>query len=128
MMTTRTHVHYITNKITLGMLISGKSHSQVESCNYWVSLETLDFARVCTFYRRNQSWIAGEGGRPRCCPWPMPGCHRLIDIAGSGAPKTSQNGRGRGLQGERDGGMQWSIGPQTTGWGNRRLPSSDAAE
>ena len=31
------------------MLISGKSHSWVESRNFWVSVETLDFARVCTF-------------------------------------------------------------------------------
>ena len=31
------------------MLISGKSHSWAESRNFWVSVETLDFARVCTF-------------------------------------------------------------------------------
>ena len=117
MMTTRTHLHYITYKLTLGILIPGKSHSQVESCNYWVSIETLDFTRVCTFYRRDQSWIPAERERPRCCPRPMPGRHWSINIAGSSVPKTSQNGRGRGLQGERDREAQWSIGPRTTSRG-----------
>jgi len=32
----------------------------------------------------------------------MQGPHRSIDIVGSGAPKMSQNSRGRGLQGEHD--------------------------
>ena len=46
-------------------------HSQLRTLQF----ETLDFARVRTFYRRNRSWIAGVGvnggGRspdsPRCC-------------------------------------------------------------
>jgi len=41
------------------MLIPGKSHSRVERRNSRISIETLDFARVCTFCRRDQSWIAG---------------------------------------------------------------------
>jgi len=41
------------------MLIPGKSHSRVERRNSRISNETLDFARVCTFCRRDLSWIAG---------------------------------------------------------------------
>ena len=37
------------------MSIPGKSHSRV-------SIESLDFARVRTFYRRDRSWIAGVEG------------------------------------------------------------------
>ena len=40
------------------MLIPGKSHSRVESRNSRVSIQTFDFARVRTFYWRDQSWIA----------------------------------------------------------------------
>jgi len=43
----------------LGMLNPRKSHSRAESRNSWVSIETLDFARVRTFYRHDGSWIAG---------------------------------------------------------------------
>jgi len=43
----------------LGMLIPRKSHSRAESRNSWVSIDTLDFAQVRTFYRHDGSWIAG---------------------------------------------------------------------
>jgi len=108
------------------MLIPRKSHSQV-------SIQTLDFARIRTFYWRDLSWIAGvgvRGGRlpagPRRHSWPMWGPHRSIDIAGSGAPETSQNGRGRGLQGARPGKCNGRSAPR---WrtGNRCPPPSDAA-
>jgi len=42
-----------------GLLIPQKSHSRVESCNSPVSIETLDFVRIRTFYRRDRSWIVG---------------------------------------------------------------------
>ena len=34
----------------LGMLIPGKLHSRVKRWNSWVSIKTVDFARVCTFW------------------------------------------------------------------------------
>jgi len=40
----------------LGMLIPGKSHSRDESRNSQVSIETLDFARGCSF-----TWVIGVG-------------------------------------------------------------------
>jgi len=43
------------------MLISGKLHSRVKSRNSRASVETLDFAQVCTFFRRDRSWIASGG-------------------------------------------------------------------
>jgi len=104
------------------MLIPRKSHSRVESHNSRVSIQTLDFTRVHTFYRHDRSWIAGRdakggGGRspagPQRCYQMMLGPHRSIDIAGGDAPKTSQNGRG-GLQGSTTGEAQWMIGPRTT--------------
>jgi len=45
------------------MLIPGKSHSWVKRCNSQVSIETLDFAQLCTFYQRDRSRIAGGGAR-----------------------------------------------------------------
>ena len=36
-------------------------HSRVERCNSQVSVETLDFTQVCTFYRHDWTWIAGRG-------------------------------------------------------------------
>jgi len=56
----------------------------------------------------------------------MPGPHRSIDIAGDGAPKTLQNGRGRGLQGERDRESTMADQPPDDGRGNRRPPPSNA--
>ena len=44
----------------------------------------------------------------------------------SGAPETSQNGRGRGLQGERDRGSTMTDRPLDDGPGNRLLRPSDA--
>jgi len=67
-------------------------------------------------------WPAG----PRYCSQPMPGPHRSIDIAGDGAPKTSQNGRGRRLQGERNRESIMADQPPDGGRGNRRPPPSDA--
>ena len=49
------------NDWQLGMLILGKSHYRVERCNCPVSIKTLDFAQVRTFYQRDRSWIAGGG-------------------------------------------------------------------
>ena len=43
------------------MLIPGKPHSRGKSRNSWVSIKTLDFARVST--RRDGSWIASRGAR-----------------------------------------------------------------
>jgi len=107
------------------MLIPGKSHSRVDSRNSLVSIETLDLARVqCTVYWRDRSWIAcvgargGGAGRSPCCSWPMPGPHRSINIAGYGAPETSQNGWG--LRGERDRGRAMADQPADDGPGNRR--------
>ena len=47
------------------MLISGKSHSRVESHRSRVSTETLDFVREHTFYGYDRSWVAGEGTKRR---------------------------------------------------------------
>jgi len=52
----------------------------------------------------------------------MPGPHRLIEIAGGGMPKTSQNGRGKGLQGEHNQKSTMADRPQDGGPGNRRPP------
>jgi len=60
----------------------------------------------------------GEGaiaGRSPCCSRPMPGPYRSINIAGCGAPETSQNGWR--LRGSATGDVQWPIGPRTTGRG-----------
>jgi len=46
------HTHYTLDCRDVN---SQKSHSRV-------STESLDFARVRTFYRRDLSWIAGVGG------------------------------------------------------------------
>jgi len=48
-------------RFNLGMLISGNSHSRVESRSSRVSIETLDFTREHTFYGCDRSWVAGEG-------------------------------------------------------------------
>jgi len=56
----------------------------------------------------------------------MTGPHRSIDIAGSGAPETSQNGWERGYRGSATGEAQWPIGPRTAGQGIVG-PRSDAA-
>jgi len=106
-------------------------HSQLHTLRF----ETLDFARVRTFYRRDWSWIEGmcaKGGSPagsRRCSRLMPGPHRSIDIAGSGAPKTSQNGRARGLLRERDRECGMADQPLDDGPGHRRapFPTSDAS-
>ena len=36
-------------------------NSRVERCNSRVSVETLDFTQVCTFYRHDWTRIAGRG-------------------------------------------------------------------
>jgi len=104
-----------------------KSHFQVESSNSRVSIKTLNFTRVLTFYQRDWSWITGDGAGgsptgPRRCSWPMRRPHRSIDIASSGAPKTSQNGRGKWLQGERDQGSAMADRPRMAGWGMQPAP------
>jgi len=75
---------------------------------------------TCTYL--SPAWSESDRGRgceggvivgwPRRCSLLMLGPHRSIDIAGSGAPETSQNGRG--ATGEMwSGEVQWLIGP---GW------------
>ena len=65
------------------MLIPGKSHSRVESRNFRVSIETLDFARVRTFYQRDRCGMASggaRGGNYRLVPDSVPGrCGDPID-------------------------------------------------
>jgi len=69
------------------MLIPGKPHSRGKSRNSWVSIKTLDFARVST--RRDGSWIASRGTKggsptgPRRCSRPMPGPHRCLQTIDS---------------------------------------------
>ena len=53
--------HYSGFRFPLGIFIPEKSHSRVERLNFGVSIETLDFARVHTFYQRDRSRIAGRG-------------------------------------------------------------------
>jgi len=56
----------------LGMLIPGKSHSRDESRNSQVSIETLDFARVCSFTCViGVGSPAGGGHRPDPEPFPV---------------------------------------------------------
>ena len=50
----------------LGMLLPGKSHFQVERCNSQVLIETLNYARVRTFYRHDRRRIAGRGLKGGC--------------------------------------------------------------
>jgi len=59
---------------------------------------------------------------PRCHSPPTPGPHQSIDIAGSGAPETSQNGQWRGLVGERDRESAMADRPPDDGPGNCRAP------
>jgi len=90
------------------MLIAGKWHSRVKSHNSRVSIETLDFARVHTFYQRDRSRITGGGAKGGS---PMPGPHRrlrTIDIAGGGVPR-------RKTARESVTGSVTVIGAQTTG-------------
>ena len=72
--------------LSLGMLIPGKSYSRVQRRNSRVSMETLNFARVRTFYQRDRSWIAecrriggakGRGCDRQPAPEPMPGPYRV---------------------------------------------------
>ena len=88
------------------MLIPGKSHSRDDSHNSRVSIETLDFARVRTF-----TCVIGVGspagarmgggvitGRIRRRSQSITGPHcrlRMINIAGSGAPKRPGEGTGK---------------------------------
>jgi len=113
----------------LEMLIPGKSYSRDESRNSRVSIETLDFARVCTF-----TCVIGVGSpaqrgggaitdRTQRCSQPMTGPHRrlrTINVAGSSAPKTA-GGR-----------VRWSATeeaqrPSAPGPRNHCLPPSDAS-
>ena len=101
------------------MLIPGKSHSRVESRNSQVSIETLNLARVRTYYRRDRSRITGGGakeeGREAIAGQPkMPGPPSANDrsTAGGGALETSQNDRGSVIRK-----AQWSIGHRSMGRG-----------
>jgi len=97
-----------------GMLIPGKSYSWVESRNSRVSIpiETLDFARVCNFYRT--CWPTGEGRSP-AGPWrrarvPSPPSDdgRSVEIAGQWRARNIAGTAGEGMRpGKRDG----SIAP-----------------
>ena len=100
-------------------------HSQLRT----LQLETLDFARVRTFYRCDRSWIAGVGVNggvnrrtvPDAVSRSMPGPHLSIDIAGGGMGETLQNGRGR-LQVECDWRSAMPYQHLDDGLGNRRAP------
>jgi len=95
------------------MLISGKLHSRVKSRNSRASVETLDFAQVCTFFRRDRSWIASggtRGGDRRLVPDAVPSrCGDPIDRSTWQAvarPKRHKTARGGG------GGRAWeSLSP-----------------
>ena len=113
------------------MLIARKLHSLV-------LIETVNFARVRTFYRRHQSGIADgdakAGGQSPASPWrwsrPMPGPHTRLQMINRHSgwwcarnvakqrwlPEMSQNGRGRRHRGSATREVQQLIGPQTTGW------------
>ena len=89
------------------MLIPGKSHSWVERRNSRVSIETPDFAQVCTFYRRDRSQIASGGAKG----YPI----AAYDIAGGSAPERRKKAGG-GYGGSMTGEVQWpSAHGQRTG-------------
>jgi len=111
------------------MLIPGKSHSRVVSRNSRVSIETLNSARVCTFYQRDRSWITGvgaRGGGRRPVPDTVPGqCGDPIDRSTYRAvvcPKHRKTAVGGGDQGSA-----MADRPPDGGLGNRRPPPLDAA-
>ena len=116
------------------MIIPGKSHSRVESCNSWVLIETLNFPRVCTFYWCDRSWIATGAwrrGRSPAVPNAVPGrCQDPIDIVGGGTPKTAGEGAKVGaLPGKRNGRSApgWWImpGPVRCSWTTGRCRRLD---
>ena len=71
------------------MLISGKLHSQVKSRNSRASVETLDFAQVCTFFRRDRSWIASGGTKGGA----IAGWYPMLFPADAGTPSIDRHGR-----------------------------------
>ena len=107
------------------MLIPGKSHSRVVSRNSRVSIETLNSARVRTFYQRDRSWITGVGARGgggrRPVPDTVPGqCGDPIDRSTYRAavcPKRRKTAVGGG-----DHGNAMADRPLDGGPGNRRPP------
>ena len=121
------------------MLISRKSHSWVERRNSQVSIKT--WFRPSTYllpaWSESDRWQGREGGGaiagrpapdavPGQCQDPIAVSGWSINIAGGGAPETSQNGRGRVWR-ERNLGSTMVDQPQDNGPGNRCSPSSDAA-
>ena len=109
------------------MLIPGKSHSRIKSCNSRVSVETLDFARERTFCSMIGvgSLVGAQGGaiagRSLTVFLAHAGTPSIDRHIGGGTPKTSQNGQGR-VWGSTTGEAQWPLAP---GW--RAGESPDAA-
>jgi len=105
------------------MLIPRKSHSRVKSRNSWVSIETLNFARVQrTIYRHDRSWIAGRDAQGEAIASRSP----TLFLADAGTPSIDQHSRQRharnvakwlGATGRTTGDAQWPIGLWTTGRG-----------
>jgi len=102
------------------MLIPGKPHSRGKSCNSWVSIKTLDFARVST--RRDGSWIASRGAKgggiadrsptlfPANAGTPSPPADdRQPAVA---RPKRCKTPGREGYRGSATGDAQWPISPR----------------
>jgi len=98
------------------------------SRNSRVSIETLDFARVCTFYRRDQSWIAdrgakGGGGDRRLAPDIVPRRRQdPIDRLTQQAVARPKRRKTAGGEGYRESAM--ADRPVDDGLGNRRATPS----
>jgi len=101
-------------------------HSRVETRNSRVSIETLDFARVCNFYLCDRNWIDSGGakgaaiaGRPDPVPFPA-NDGRTINIAGGGVPKTAG--------GSATGKAQWPLAPDDRPGTHHPLMSDSAGQ
>jgi len=109
------------------MLIPGKSHSRIKSCNSRVSVETLDFARERTFCSMIGvgSLVGAQGGaiagRSLTVFLAHAGTPSIDRHSGGGTPKTARGGYGGARPGKRNGhwprmtsrgiaGCCWTVG------------------
>ena len=104
------------------MLIRGKSHSRIKSCNSRVSVETLDFARERTFCSMIGvgSLVGAQGGaiagRSLTVFLAHAGTPSIDRHSRGGTPKTARGGYGGARPGKRNG--HW---PPDDEPGNRRM-------